>query len=327
MAPVEPVDDNLDIPRELASGSTGLPSNTFGRLEPSYPVVDRAEWTSNREAAAASSVTQSEPAAVAPEDEVAAVPGVASWRRPSMLIGVVAVLVSAIALVVVMRGSNKSESGKRASHAQADGSGAGSSGTDEHALADSRPLGESRGGSQMHLDEKTTAHNAGVGSAVAAGSDSSTTDATESTTDSAGSAGSAGSGAGSGSAVPPKRPLATLGGKKVVLEYDTPTAPKDLPKKPAVATADDASIGAARITYYDGNRKLFAGDADAAIRLYRQALALYPGYVAGYRGLGLAYAQKGDKANALKALRTYINAVPHAKDVALVKKRIATLQR
>ena len=130
----------------------------------------------------------------------------------------------------------------------------------------------------------------------------------------------------------PVKPRATptLGGKKVVLEYDTGAAgTKD--KKPtpipAAVKDDSASIGAARITYFNGNRKLYAGDADAAIKLYRQALAVYPGYVAGYRGLGLAYAQKGDKANALKAFRTYIGAVPAAKDVPLIRKRITTLQK
>ena len=126
------------------------------------------------------------------------------------------------------------------------------------------------------------------------------------------------------------RPTPTLGGKKVVLEYDTGgAATKDKKPTPIPATVkdDSAAIGAARITYFSGNRKLYAGDADAAIKLYRQALAVYPGYVAGYRGLGLAYAQKGDKANALKAFRTYIGAVPAAKDVPLIRKRITTLQR
>ena len=112
-----------------------------------------------------------------------------------------------------------------------------------------------------------------------------------------------------------------------MLEYDTAAPPKE-PAKPVAPKGDDsASIGAARITYFNGNRKLFAGDADGAIKLYKQALAVYPGYVAGYRGLGLAYAQKGDKANALKSFRTYLSAVPGAKDAALVKKRIQTLQR
>jgi tetratricopeptide (TPR) repeat protein len=125
----------------------------------------------------------------------------------------------------------------------------------------------------------------------------------------------------------PPPPVRKLGGKKVVLEYDNAAA--NAKKAPvAVAAKDDsAAIGAARTTYFNGNRKLFAGDANAAIKLYQQALAVYPGYVAGYRGLGLAYAQKGDKPNALKAFRTYVAAVPAAKDVGLIRQRIATLQK
>jgi hypothetical protein len=124
-----------------------------------------------------------------------------------------------------------------------------------------------------------------------------------------------------------KRPAATLGGKKVVLEYDT-TTPKEPPKKVAIATpVDENAVKSARTAYFAGNKKLFAGDAEGAIKLYQQALGVYPGYVAGYRGLGLAYAQKGDKKNALKAFRTYLNAVPTAKDIALIKRRMTTLQR
>jgi hypothetical protein len=122
-----------------------------------------------------------------------------------------------------------------------------------------------------------------------------------------------------------KKAAPTLAGKQVVLEYDTQareakpmvTAPKD----------EQAAISRARTSYAAGNTRLFAGDADGAIRNYRQALAYYPGYVAGYRGLGLAYAQKGDKANALKALRTYVATVPNAKDAPLIRKRIQMLSK
>jgi len=121
-----------------------------------------------------------------------------------------------------------------------------------------------------------------------------------------------------------KRKKPTLAGKQVVLEYDTQAreakpvtdAPKD----------DQAAISRARTSYAAGNTRLFAGDADGAIANYKQALAYYPAYVAGYRGLGLAYAQKGDKAAATKALRTYLNAVPNAKDAAIIRKRIQTLK-
>ena len=109
-------------------------------------------------------------------------------------------------------------------------------------------------------------------------------------------------------------------GKKLVLDYDKPAA-----EQPAAAPSADAGLAKARAAYAAGNQRLFAGDPDGAIREYRQALALYPGYVAGYRGLGLAFAQQGDKPKALQALRTYVNAVPNAKDVGLIKKRIAGL--
>jgi len=82
----------------------------------------------------------------------------------------------------------------------------------------------------------------------------------------------------------------------------------------------------ARAAYVLGNQKLFAGDAKGAIAAYREALDRYPGYVGGYRGLGLAYALVGDKASALSALQSYVTAAPHARDVALIKKRISRLQ-
>jgi type IV secretory pathway VirB10-like protein len=80
----------------------------------------------------------------------------------------------------------------------------------------------------------------------------------------------------------------------------------------------------ARAAYSAGNQKLFAGDADGAIVAYRQVIAM--GAAAGYRGLGLAYAQQGDNANAIAAFKKYVQLSPNAKDVALIKKRIAALQ-
>jgi regulator of sirC expression with transglutaminase-like and TPR domain len=116
-----------------------------------------------------------------------------------------------------------------------------------------------------------------------------------------------------------------LGGKKLVVEYPGKTneaAPAGL----VATTAEDPAVARARTAYITGNQKLFAGDVDGAIAAYRQSLSLYPGYVGGYRGLGLAYAQRGDTAQALAAFRTYVAAVPNARDIALVKKRIARLQ-
>jgi tetratricopeptide (TPR) repeat protein len=117
----------------------------------------------------------------------------------------------------------------------------------------------------------------------------------------------------------------TIGGKQVVLEYDNQA--RDATSVPNnAAKSDQSAISKARTSYAAGNQRLFAGDADGAIRYYKQALGYYPAYVAGYRGLGLAYAQQGNKPAAVQAFRTYVSSVPSAKDAALIKKRIATLQ-
>jgi tetratricopeptide (TPR) repeat protein len=120
---------------------------------------------------------------------------------------------------------------------------------------------------------------------------------------------------------PAKKPIT----KKLVVDYSS--RPSD-PAPPSLVaqTEEDPAIGKARGAYTTGNQKLFAGDLEGAIRAYHQALELYPGYVGGYRGLGLAYAQLGDTASALEALTTYIEAVPAARDAALIRKRIARLQ-
>ncbi|HUS33390.1 MAG TPA: tetratricopeptide repeat protein [Kofleriaceae bacterium] len=116
----------------------------------------------------------------------------------------------------------------------------------------------------------------------------------------------------------------TIGGKQVVLEYDNQA--REAAPLPSTATkADQNAISKARNSYAAGNQRLFAGDADGAIRYYKEALAYYPAYVAGYRGLGLAYSQQGDKPAALKAFRTYVSSVPSAKDAGLIRKRITAL--
>lgn len=117
-----------------------------------------------------------------------------------------------------------------------------------------------------------------------------------------------------------------LGGKKVVLEYDPkPADPKPADRAPV--GEDPGVVARARRAYHHGNQRLFSGDDAGAIAAYREALRIYPGYVAGYRGLGLAYEEKGDKQQALEALRTYVRTVPTAKDVALIQKRIDHLER
>lgn len=121
-----------------------------------------------------------------------------------------------------------------------------------------------------------------------------------------------------------QRPARKLGGKKLVVEY---TGRENEVAAPGLSaqTTEDPAIARARAAYVSGNQKLFAGDAQGAVRAYRQALGFYPGYVGGYRGLGLAYAQLGDSFKALDAFKTYVSVVPGAKDIALIKKRIARL--
>lgn len=117
-----------------------------------------------------------------------------------------------------------------------------------------------------------------------------------------------------------------LGGRKVVLEYDThPSAPA--PPPPPPAGVDESALNRARDTYQRGNSYLFAGRTADAIAAYREAIKLYPGYVAGYRGLGLAYAELGNAAEALTALRLYVATVPDARDVPMLKRRIQRLEK
>jgi tetratricopeptide repeat protein len=116
------------------------------------------------------------------------------------------------------------------------------------------------------------------------------------------------------------------GPHRVIVDYTS--RPSEPPPPGLVAQSEeDPAIGQARGAYTTGNQRLFVGDLDGAVRAYHEALELYPGYVGGYRGLGLAYEQLGDKASALAALRSYVTAAPNARDVALIKKRIAHLQR
>ena len=105
--------------------------------------------------------------------------------------------------------------------------------------------------------------------------------------------------------------------KPVVVDYD---------KKPTSSPLDpDQALAQARVAYSIGNQHLFAGEGQEAVTAYRKALASYPSYAAGYRGLGLAFTQLDDKPDAVVAFKTYVKLAPTAKDVALIEKRIRNL--
>ena len=124
---------------------------------------------------------------------------------------------------------------------------------------------------------------------------------------------------------PAPRPRHRSGPTKVVIDYRA--KPNEaLPVAAAAQTDEDAAIDSARGAYNRGNQRLFVGDLEGAVRAYRESLDLYPGYVGGFRGLGLAYAELGEKTSAIEALKAYVAAAPSARDIALIKKRIARLQ-
>jgi Tetratricopeptide repeat len=123
---------------------------------------------------------------------------------------------------------------------------------------------------------------------------------------------------------PAPRPKRRSGPTKLVIDYRT--RPNEPPAAAVVQSEDDPAIASARSAYNRGNQRLFVGDLEGAVRAYQESLDLYPGYVGGYRGLGLAYAELGEKSSALDALKAYVAAAPAARDVALIKKRISRLQ-
>ncbi len=99
-----------------------------------------------------------------------------------------------------------------------------------------------------------------------------------------------------------------------------------------IGTVDEIGLFVTTITTMDnvrtfvGNGKLFSGEHEDAVRAYKEALDIYPGYVAGYRGLGLAYEQLGRTSEAIAAYKVYVRAVPGAKDAGIIRKRLKALK-
>ena len=76
-----------------------------------------------------------------------------------------------------------------------------------------------------------------------------------------------------------------------------------------------------------GNYYMKKGNYDAAIERFQEAARLKPNFARPYRLLGEAYEKKGDKAEAVKAYRKYLEILPAAEDAGKVHKRVEKLSR
>jgi tetratricopeptide (TPR) repeat protein len=74
-----------------------------------------------------------------------------------------------------------------------------------------------------------------------------------------------------------------------------------------------------------GQFYLKKGDLDAAIDRFQDAAAAKPGFAIPYRYLGEAQEKKGDKREALKSYRRYLDLYPHAEDAKKIQKKIDKL--
>jgi ribosomal protein S15P/S13E len=102
--------------------------------------------------------------------------------------------------------------------------------------------------------------------------------------------------------------------EKKPAEVATPAA------KPATNQAQEAAEA-----YQRGNAKLLSGALPEAIAAFSEALKLNPKDAQSQRGLGMAYAQAGNAAKAVRHLKLYLKASPNAPDRALIEKRIDQL--
>jgi tetratricopeptide (TPR) repeat protein len=98
---------------------------------------------------------------------------------------------------------------------------------------------------------------------------------------------------------------------------DTPTnSGPDQPTWDPLRAEKDLEVG----QFY-----LKKGDLDAAIDRFQDAAAAKPGFAIPYRYLGEAQEKKGDKREALKSYRRYLDLYPHAEDAKKVQKKIDKL--
>jgi eukaryotic-like serine/threonine-protein kinase len=98
------------------------------------------------------------------------------------------------------------------------------------------------------------------------------------------------------------------------------------PDAGAAVVADPAIPANARSLYKEGIRQFAAGDTDAAIVRFHEALSRQSSYAPAYRGLGMAYERRGDRARARKAFRSYLQLAPRAPDAVQIQARLDQLR-
>jgi tetratricopeptide (TPR) repeat protein len=98
---------------------------------------------------------------------------------------------------------------------------------------------------------------------------------------------------------------------------DTPTnSAADQPTWDPLRAEKDLEVG----QFY-----LKKGDLDAAIDRFQDAATAKPGFAIPYRYLGEAQEKRGDKREALKSYRRYLDLYPHAEDAKKIQKKIDRL--
>jgi Tfp pilus assembly protein PilF len=93
-------------------------------------------------------------------------------------------------------------------------------------------------------------------------------------------------------------------------------APPELPKYNPLPAEQDVDVG----TFY-----MHKGDMDAAISRFEDAIQLKADYAKPRMLLAQIYEKRGDKANAVKYYREYLQVYPHAPDAKKVQAKIAKL--
>jgi hypothetical protein len=104
-----------------------------------------------------------------------------------------------------------------------------------------------------------------------------------------------------------------------------PSSPSEEPP-PAPGKPTEEDYRKANEAYQRGNTKLFQGDTPGAIAEFKHALKLNPKDPAIHRGLGLAYAQSGKTAEAIRHLKAYVRAAPKANDRAIIERKLEQLR-